>query len=67
MILRASRISKKKYNALLKCFVLDQQASVAAEMAKVNKNTAGLWYRHWREAIYAATARHRDVDDDYVG
>lgn len=69
MLIRSARISKRKQNILLGCFVSDMiayckgcthkggQATCAAMRARVNKNTATFWYRHWREAIYAHTAR----------
>lgn len=52
MITRAPRISKKKMAMLVKCFVLDTNQTTAAKMAKVNRNTASLWFRHFREKIY---------------
>lgn len=52
MITRSPRITIKKLHALLKCFVQDKEASMAAEDCKINRNTAGLWYRHFRERIY---------------
>lgn len=52
MILRASRISSRKQNSLLRCFALDLDATEAAEMAKVDRSTANRWYRHFRELIY---------------
>lgn len=52
MIVRASRISAYRQRILFKSFCLDQTAEIAATMAKVNKNTANLWFRHWREKIY---------------
>lgn len=55
MITRAPRISAKKKNSLLKCFALDLNAQNASEIAKVNRNTANLWYRHFREVIYKST------------
>lgn len=50
-----TKITKKEYDALLKCFAQDKTAKMAAEDCGVNKNTAGLWYRHFREAIYRST------------
>lgn len=47
-------ISRKKQAALFTCFVLDQTASTAAKTAKVQHNTASLYYNRWREAIYSA-------------
>lgn len=57
MIVRASRISAAKRNALLKHFALDLEATRAAKLAKVHRNTANHWYRHFREAIYQSTRR----------
>ncbi len=34
---------------------MDLRASDAAEIAKVNRNTANTWYRHFREIIYRST------------
>lgn len=53
----APRISARKRNLLLKCFAEDMIAyakygACAAKVARVNRNTANLWYRHFREAIY---------------
>lgn len=55
MIQRAARISKRKQNALMKCFVLDLGAQNASEIVGISRNTANLYYRHWRELIYQAT------------
>ena len=50
-------LSKKQSNVLLKSFILDQTAVIAAEMAGVNRNTVNNHYRRWREAIYRASRR----------
>jgi transposase len=72
MITRAPRISKKKQDQLLKCFILDTPASKAAYYFKkmedgtikkitghvdVSRPTANHYYRHFREIIYAASRR----------
>lgn len=62
MIKRESRITTRQKNALIKSFAEDMMAysergSCAAKVAKVNRNTADLWYRHFRECIYQHTRR----------
>lgn len=64
MITRVPRISLKKRNALLECFVTDIPASQAAYyypkdskkkvkgMVDVSRSCANRWYRHFRELIY---------------
>lgn len=54
---RTPRISARTYAKLLKCFAQDKTAAMAAEDCGVNRNTADLWYRHWRELIYQALRR----------
>lgn len=56
------RITKKQRDTLIKCFAQDMVAyaeygACAATTAKVNRNTADHYYRHFREAIYQATRR----------
>lgn len=48
----AARISQKQIKMLVKCFALDQRATDAAELADVNRNTANLYFRHFRECIF---------------
>lgn len=65
MLARASRISKKKENLILRCFVSDMpaecvcygQPKCASKVAKVHSNTVHLYYRHYREIILMATRR----------
>lgn len=57
MIIRAPRITKRKQTSLLKSFVMDLGAQNAAELAGVSRNTANLYYRHWRELMYQAGRR----------
>lgn len=54
MLARAPRITKKEQVILFKCFCLDQTATAAASLASVNRHTADLWFRHWRERIYTS-------------
>lgn len=57
MMQRTPRLSKKKQNTLLRFFIADLTAAQAASLAKVNKNTAGLYYRNYRELIYQSQDR----------
>lgn len=50
-------IKTAQKNKIIKCFCMDLNAVRAAELAGVNRNTADLWYRHFRELIYQATRR----------
>ena len=50
-------INTKQKNTLIKSFSMDDPAIKAAEHAGVNRNTADLWYRHFREIIFQATRR----------
>lgn len=59
---RGKRITERQKATLFKCFCLDmvqysKSRASAAGMAKVDKNTAALWYRTWRESIYTASRR----------
>lgn len=55
--MNASRITRKQLNSLTKSFVMDLNATDAAELAKVNRRTANTYYREFRERIYRATER----------
>lgn len=57
MLTRTPRITKKQYNALLKCFAMDIDATNASEIAKVSRTSANRWYRHFRELIYMHTRK----------
>lgn len=58
MITRTPRITKKAMKELVACFLEDKLgATDSAVRAKVNKNTAHLWFRHFRELIYADTGK----------
>lgn len=72
MIERAPRITAAKRNKLLKCFAQDIPAAQASYhyrtdaagvrykvkgLVDVSRNTANLYYRHFRETIYSASRR----------
>lgn len=52
MINRRPRISARKKNTIIRAFVMDFAATDAAKLARVHRNTANLWYKHFRELIY---------------
>lgn len=54
MISRTPRTTTRTRSMLLKCFAQDKTAAMAAQDCKVNRHTADLWYRHWRETIYTS-------------
>lgn len=52
MLQRKHRISKIQRGKLLKEFIKHHTAVEAAEDAKVSRNTANLWFGHFRQAIF---------------
>ena len=52
MILREARITIKKRNALLKSFIEHLTAKQAGKMAGVSRNTANLYFNHFRQSIF---------------
>lgn len=48
---RKSRITSKKINILIKRFIIGDTAKKAMKEAKVNKNTANLYFNYFRESI----------------
>lgn len=57
MIQRFSRLPKRKKNILLKRFIREDTAKAAAIEAGVNRNTANLYFNHFRELIFDYTSR----------
>ena len=51
MLKRKARLGKSKIKKLVECFVTDVSATQAGKLAKVNRNTANLWYTNFREKI----------------
>ncbi len=61
-MISSPRITARQRNALIRCFAEDMVAyaefgACAAKVAKVNRNTADLWYRHFRETLYRTQRR----------
>ena len=48
---RKARLGKSAIKKLIECFVADVSATQASKLAKVNRNTANLWYGNFREKI----------------
>ena len=48
---RKARLRKSKIKKLVECFVADVSAAQVGKLAKVNRNTANLWYTNFRENI----------------
>jgi len=74
MLKRQSRLTKSKIKKLLECFSADVSATVASKLVKVNRNTANLWYIHFREKILAyqeqevaAMSGEIELDESYFG
>ena len=74
MLKRKARIGKRKIKQLAACFAEDLTATQTAKLAGVNRNTANLWYRCFREKIL----RHQEnntpffkgeveLDESYFG
>ena len=63
-------ISAKKEAALLREFIYEERATVAAIRVGVHPNSAHLWYRRFREAIYRSLRRpprlFGEVEMDYA-
>src|SRR3990167_2445925 len=51
MLKRKARLGKSAIKKLVECFVADVSATQASKLAKVNRNTANLWYGNFREKI----------------
>ncbi len=71
---RTPRISRKKQNRLFECFVQDTTAKQAAALANVSRMCANRYYRHYREAIRAASLHQYprfsgevEVDIGFIG
>ena len=74
MLKRKARLGKSKIKKLVECFVTDVSATQAGKLAKVNRNTANLWYTNFREKIleYQQKEQHQmsgevELDESYFG
>lgn len=74
MLQRKARLRKPTIKKLIECFVTDVSATQAGKLAKVNRNTANLWYRSFRENILAYQEQENgsfhgevELDESYFG
>jgi len=74
MLKRQARLKKPTIKKLIECFVADVSATQAGKLARVNRNTANLWYRTFREKIliYQETILGQmsgeiELDESYFG
>lgn len=56
-MMRSSRISTRKRNALVKCFAMDMDATRTAEVVHLHRNSVNRWFRYFRESIYRSQHR----------
>lgn len=71
MILRAPRLSKKLQHYIFSAFISDQSAAKTVVASKTffkrqvfSRNTVNLYFRHYRELIYAATDKAPRFDGE---
>ena len=74
MLKRKARLRKSAIRKLIECFVADVSATQAGKLAKVNRNTANLWYGSFREKILAYQEHENgsfhgevELDESYFG
>ena len=74
MLKRKARIRKSTIKKLIACFVADVSATQASKLAKVNRNTANLWYNNFREKILIYQQKELnqmegeiELDESYFG
>jgi transposase len=74
MMQRKARLKKSSIKKLIECFVADVSATQAGRLAKVNRNTANLWYRTFREKILEYQEKEQglmsgevELDESYFG
>lgn len=74
MLKRKARLRKSAIIKLIECFVADVSATQAGKLSKVNRNTANLWYRNFREKILEYQENEQgqmsgevELDESYFG
>jgi len=74
MLKRQARLKKQAIKKLIECFVADTSATQAGKLAKVNRNTANLWYKMFREkilihqeTILGQMSGEVELDESYFG
>ena len=74
MLKRKARISKPKIKKIVSFFAENLTATQTAKLAGVNRNTANLWFRHFREKILEYQEKNTplfkgeiELDESYFG
>ena len=74
MLQRKARLGKSTIKRLIECFVADVSATQAGKLAKVNRNTANIWYLNFRERIlkyqekeFGQMSGEIELDESYFG
>jgi transposase len=74
MFKRKARLGKSTIKKLVEYFVTDLSATQAGKLAKVNRNTANLWYNNFRERILEYQENENgsfhgevELDESYFG
>ena len=74
MLKRKARISKQKIKKIVSFFAENLTATQAAKLAGVNRNTANLWFSHFREKILEYQEKNMplfkgeiELDESYFG
>jgi transposase len=74
MLQRKPRIGKSKIKKLIEFFIADVNATTAAKLIKVNRNTVNFWYNNFREKILIYQEQENgsfhgeiELDESYFG
>jgi transposase len=74
MLKRKPRIRKSQIKKLIEFFVADVNATTAAKLIKVNRNTVNLWYNNFRQKILEYQEHENgsfhgevELDESYFG
>jgi transposase-like protein len=74
MLKRKARLKKSTIKKLIECFVADISATQASKLSRINRNTANLWYRNFREKILEHQEKENgsfhgeiELDESYFG
>jgi hypothetical protein len=73
-MLKDAKISNYRIRKIIECFCLDINASKAAKLLGLNRNTINHWYNVFRRAIYAHQHQEfekiigeAEIDESYFG
>lgn len=75
-LLKRIRISEKKWNLIVRCFIFDITSSQTSNLVQVNHNTADRYFGFLRSLVVAAAIKEREaekigngieIDESYFG